>query len=170
MGLRRRARRKAENVVLLRQAVDRLPMAARVAMLRGISRERIVAGAYTDSRGGLCPLLSAHRHGGRCESADFAAAWDRFTGARRRVRPANGRELAALRTILLASIEATRARVTPGGPAWLRPVRSYEAFVAAIAAVGQEAAIELNCMRDTLPGEVDVTALVMALDAEAERS
>src|SRR4051794_33000409 len=33
-------------------------------MLEGIAANTIVAGAYTDGRGGICPMLAAHRHGG----------------------------------------------------------------------------------------------------------
>jgi hypothetical protein len=88
----------------LRQAVDCLPERTREAMLEGIDSNPIIVGAYTDQRGGVCPMLAAHRHGGRTNLASFAKAWDRYTGARRRPRPATERELTTLRSMLEASL------------------------------------------------------------------
>ena len=66
---------------------------------------RIIVGAYTDRSGGVCPMLAAHRNGGRTSLASFARAWDSYTGVRaRRARPATERELGTLRTMLEASI------------------------------------------------------------------
>ena len=59
-----------------------------MAMLEGIKTNRIIVGAYTDHRGGVCPMLAAHRCGGRTSLASFAKAWDRYTGAGPRARPA----------------------------------------------------------------------------------
>src|SRR3954449_6827213 len=73
-------------------------------MLDGIEANEIIVGAYTDRRGGVCPMLAAHRHGGRTNLASFAKAWDRYTGARRRPRPATQRELRTLRAMLEASL------------------------------------------------------------------
>jgi hypothetical protein len=88
----------------LRQAVDCLPARTRQAMLDGIDANEIIVGAYTDRRGGVCPMLAAHRHGGRTSLASFAKAWDRYTGAGRRARPATARELRTLRAMLEASL------------------------------------------------------------------
>jgi hypothetical protein len=88
----------------LRQAIDCLPARTREAMLDGIDANEIIVGAYTDHRGGVCPMLAAHRHGGRTSLASFAKAWDRYTGARRRPRPATERELRTLRAMLEASL------------------------------------------------------------------
>src|SRR3954463_15687168 len=88
----------------LRQAIDCLPERTREAMLEGIDANEIIVGAYTDRRGGVCPMLAAHRHGGRTSLATFAKAWDRYTGARRRPRPATQRELRTLRAMLEASL------------------------------------------------------------------
>src|SRR3954453_22895886 len=88
----------------LRQAIDCLPERTREAMLQGIDANEIIVGAYTDRRGGVCPRLAAHRHGGRTSLASFAKAWDRYTGARRRPRPATERELRTLRAMLEASL------------------------------------------------------------------
>jgi hypothetical protein len=78
-------------------------MQTRRAMLAGVESNRIIVGAYTDRKGGVCPMLAAHRNGGRTSVASFARAWDRYTGVRR-ARPATERELNTLRTMLEASI------------------------------------------------------------------
>jgi hypothetical protein len=75
-------------------------------MLDGIRGNEIVVGAYTDGRG-ICPMLAAHRAGGRTNQISFARAWDRyaFRGARRgAARRATERELLVLRTHLEASL------------------------------------------------------------------
>jgi len=72
-------------------------------MLSGVESNRIIVGAYTDRSGGVCPMLAAHRNGGRTSLASFARAWDRYTGVRR-PRPATERELNTLKTMLEASI------------------------------------------------------------------
>jgi len=88
----------------LRLAVDALPRRTKEAMLRGIESNPIVVGAYVDHRtGGICPMLAAHRNGGRASVASFARAWDRYTGARR-PRLATKRELRALRAMLTDSL------------------------------------------------------------------
>ena len=89
----------------LRTAIDCLPLQTRRAMLEGVESNRIIVGAYTDRSGGVCPMLAAHRNGGRTSLASFARAWDSYTGVRgRRTRPATERELGTLRTMLEASI------------------------------------------------------------------
>src|SRR3954469_19579284 len=96
----RAGRRTAQE---LRQAIDCLPKRTREAMLEGIGRNEIIVGAYTDRDGRVCPMLAAHRHGGRTSLASFARAWDRYTGARR-PRPATEREVRTLRAMLEASL------------------------------------------------------------------
>ena len=89
----------------LRTAIDCLPLQTRKAMLSGVESNRIIVGAYTDKKGGVCPMLAAHRNGGRTSLASFAHAWDRYTGVRgRRARAATERELSTLKTMLEASI------------------------------------------------------------------
>jgi hypothetical protein len=97
----RRPRRPAEE---LRIAIDCLPDETRLAMLDGIKANRIIVGAYTDQRGGVCPMLAAHRRGGRTNLASFAKAWDRYTKASSKPRPATTRELRTLRTMLERSL------------------------------------------------------------------
>jgi hypothetical protein len=91
----------------LRQAIDCLPLATRVAMLEGVRSNRIIVGAYTDRRGGVCPMLAAHRCGGRTNFLVFAKAWDRFGGVRRRSRRATPREMRVLISHLEGSILAS---------------------------------------------------------------
>ena len=97
----RRPRRPAEE---LRIAIDCLPDQTRLAMLDGINANRIIVGAYTDQRGGVCPMLAAHRCGGRTNLASFARAWDRYTKASAKPRPATERELRTLRNMLERSL------------------------------------------------------------------
>ncbi len=72
-------------------------------MLEGIAQNTIIVGAYTDRSGGVCPMLAAHRHGGRTNLLAFAKAWDRFCGAKR-PRTATDRELQILKSHLEASM------------------------------------------------------------------
>ena len=98
--MRQRRRRRAED---LRRAIDCLPRDTRVAMVEALDDNRIIAGAYTDGDGGVCPMLAAHRNGGRTSLASFARAWDRYTGAST-MREASPRELRVLRAMLEASL------------------------------------------------------------------
>jgi hypothetical protein len=133
-----RRRRPARD---LRDAIDCLPLRTREAMLEGIGAGRIIVGAYTDRQGGVCPMLAAHRNGGRTSLASFARAWDRYTGAKR-ARPATSRELTTLRAMLEASIaiedvpslaDVPRPQVTyPLGWAWLRPFRRLDEYERAL--------------------------------------
>jgi hypothetical protein len=130
-------------------------------MLRGIEANRIIVGAYTDRQGGICPMLAAHRNGGRTSLASFARAWDRYTGARGHSRPAAVRELTTLRAMLEASIaleetpslhavprprrerrpsgERHRGRELRHRPgwAWLRPFRRLDEYERALAELGR---------------------------------
>ncbi|MBF6619431.1 MAG: hypothetical protein ITG02_04280 [Patulibacter sp.] len=138
----------------LRRTVDRLPLATRVAMLDGLREERIIVGAYADRHGGVCPMLAAHRRGGRTDFLRFAQTWDRFTRAPSRgSRTATPRERSVLQRALEASIAASatepsvaleeaisdhrelvarrpRPRTAARGgmrmPGWMRPVRTVE--------------------------------------------
>ena len=102
-----RARSPIED---LRLAIDCLPVRTRRAMLEGIRTNEIIVGAYADRAGGVCPMLAAHRCGGRTSFVSFARAWDRFAGARR-ARPATPEELALLADELTASL--ARDHVAP---------------------------------------------------------
>jgi hypothetical protein len=100
-----RTRRRA-TIEDLRQAIDRLPRHTRIAMLEGIAANDIIVGAYSTGDG-ICPMLAAHRHGGRTSHIAFAQAWDAvaFRGQRRaRARRATERELLILCSHLQASV------------------------------------------------------------------
>jgi hypothetical protein len=73
-------------------------------MLTGVREGGIIAGAYTDRDGGVCPMLAAHRRGGRTTMASFARAWDRYTGAIGVPRRATRREVRALEAMLEGSL------------------------------------------------------------------
>jgi hypothetical protein len=151
-----------------------MPLFTRMAMLEGIEANRIIVGAYTDRDGGVCPMLAAHRNGGRTALGSFARAWDRYTGARRRPRPATTRELNTLRVMLEASIaieqtpalevprrpsretgERHRARELRGrlGWAWLRPFRRLDEYDRAMAELdlGVPGPDELDLGHDARP-------------------
>jgi len=98
--MRRRAR---DPITRLQTAIDCLPEHTRRAMLDGVRADTIVVGAYTDGHGGICPMLAAHRNGGRTSFLSFARAWDAFARADS-VRPATARELQVLDDLLVASL------------------------------------------------------------------
>ena len=99
--MRRRAR---DPITRLQTAIDCLPERTPRAMLDGVRANTIVVGAYTDGNGGICPMLAAHRNGGRTSFLSFARAWDAFARADRGVRPATARELQVLDDLLVASL------------------------------------------------------------------
>jgi hypothetical protein len=98
----------------LRQAVESLPRHTRVAMLTGITGNEIIVGAYaTDD--GICPMLAAHRAGGRTSVISFARTWDRFAfrdSRKGRARRATERELLILKSHLEASLLEEEGPVT----------------------------------------------------------
>lgn len=91
-----RRQSSSRHVEDLRLTIDCMPVATRQAMLDGLRDERIIVGAYTDGEGGVCPMLAAHRRGGRTSFLSFALAWDRFTRAGRSARTATRPELSIL--------------------------------------------------------------------------
>jgi len=93
-----------DPITALERAIRSLPEPTRVAMLDGIRTNPIVCGAYTDGMGGICPMLAAHRHGGRVTLLAFARSWDAFTNAKH-PRRATARELRVLEHLLVASLE-----------------------------------------------------------------
>jgi hypothetical protein len=131
-----------------------LPIDTKRAMLVGLDNEAIITGAYTHD-GGICPMLAAHRRGGRTDQESFAKAWDRYTGAKKG-RRATERELRTLRVMLEASLEEPIAlrdldlpkpRRDTGernrmpelrsrhGWAWSRLFRRWDTYSAALAAI-----------------------------------
>ena len=73
-------------------------------MLEGIAANEIIAGAYAN-RDGVCPMLAAHRAGGRTAFLSFARSWDRFARADGKPRAASEREV----RILVRQLEASLA-------------------------------------------------------------
>jgi hypothetical protein len=98
-------RKARDPITRLRTAIDCLPARTREAMLDGIRSSPIVVGAYTDGRGGVCPMLAAHRRGGRTSFVSFARAWDAYARTKA-VRRATERELRTLEHLLVASLAA----------------------------------------------------------------
>jgi hypothetical protein len=148
----------------MRAVVDCLPYETKLAMLDGLGRYQIIAGAYSDRRGGVCPMLAAHRCGGRTDFRAFARAWDRFTGARKRSRNVSERELRTLRAHLERAVwhdelarerllrvpdtdpvpqpqpqpQPRRARIRAKLGAWLLPVRDLDQYRRAIEAAERQ--------------------------------
>ena len=129
-----------------------LPIETKRAMLIGLDAETIVTGAYTHD-GGICPMLAAHRRGGRTDRESFAKAWDRYTGANKG-RRATERELRTLRGMLEASLmepvdlhEVARPKRDTGernrmpelssrdGWAWSRLFRRWDTYAAHVSAL-----------------------------------
>jgi hypothetical protein len=83
-----------------------LPERTRKAMLVGISNNTVITGAFTGGDG-VCPMMAAHREGGRTSCVSFPEAWDKFTGVYGRAitRQATGYEVGLLRMELEASLE-----------------------------------------------------------------
>ena len=146
--LMRRGRNAASR---LRNAVEMLPVETKQAMLVALDTETIITGAYTHD-GGVCPMLGAHRRGGRTSQAAFARCWDRYTGATKG-RPATERELRTLRVMIEASLDSDislkdvkRPKRDTGernrtpelrqrhGWAWSRLFRRWDTYAAAVAA------------------------------------
>jgi len=106
--MRNRRRQKSNPVERLRTAIDCMPVATREAMLQGVlASERIIVGAYVDGRGGVCPMLAAHRAGARTDFLSFARSWDRFARAGGKPRTASERELRILICQLQGSLQST---------------------------------------------------------------
>jgi hypothetical protein len=80
-----------------------------VAMHDAVQRNPIIVGAYVDRDGGVCPMLAAHRNGGRTSFDAFAKAWDRYTRATT-PRRATDREVGVLVQMLAESIADEEAR------------------------------------------------------------
>jgi hypothetical protein len=100
------ATRRKATTEDLRRAIDCLPTHTKVAMLEGIRSEEIIVGAYSKD-GGICPMLAAHRRGGRTSFISFAKAWDAFAfreARNGRARRATRRELLVLSSHLEASL------------------------------------------------------------------
>jgi hypothetical protein len=92
-------------VAELRRSIDVLPERTRQAMLVGLANNTVITGAFSGN-GGVCPMLAAHREGGRTSCVSFPEAWDRFTGVHGRniCRHATEYEVGILRAEIEASL------------------------------------------------------------------
>lgn len=99
---------REQAVAELRRSIDVLPERTRKAMLIGLQSNTVITGAFTGG-GGVCPMMAAHRAGGRTSCVSFPEAWDSFTGVagRQIIRPATDYEVAILRREIEASLEPT---------------------------------------------------------------
>jgi hypothetical protein len=117
---------REQAVAELRRSIDVLPERTRKAMLVGLGNNTVITGAFSGG-GGACPMLAAHREGGRTSVCSFPEAWDGFTGVAGRniIRPATEYEIQILRREIEASLE-------PAGPSELgAAIAEYKASVEA---------------------------------------
>jgi hypothetical protein len=111
--------KRRNNAQRLRNSVNAMPNGTKRAMLFGIRSNRVIVGAYVDKRGGVCPMLAAHRNGGRTNFGTFARAWDAFTAAnQRKPRRASRREVRTLEGYLEMALlrEGLGGDTTPERP------------------------------------------------------
>jgi hypothetical protein len=117
---------REQAVAELRRSIDVLPERTRKAMLIGLGNNTVITGAFSGG-GGACPMLAAHREGGRTSACSFPEAWDKFTGVagRQIIRAATDYEVLILRREIEASLE-------PAGPSELgAAIAEYQASVEA---------------------------------------
>jgi hypothetical protein len=115
---------REQAVAELRRSIDVLPERTRKAMLIGLGNNTVITGAFSGG-GGACPMLAAHREGGRTSVCSFPEAWDTFTGVagRQIIREATEYEVLILRREIEASLE-------PAGPSELgAAIAEYQASV-----------------------------------------
>jgi hypothetical protein len=147
--------RRRTTIQDLRQAIDCLPRDTRIAMLEGLRSNDIIVGAYTNG-GGICPMLAAHRAGGRTSLIGFAKTWDRFAFAGSRVplaRRATRREL----LILSSHLEASLLEDDGPAPDLAAAMREHRALVARKeASMGEARGGRRSAARtDERPGDPD---------------
>ncbi len=125
--MRKRQRPSRSPLDGLRLAIDCMPLATREAMLEGLrSYERILVGAYTDEHGGVCPMLAAHRCGGRTDFLSFAKSWDRFARAKK-----NGRRVATEREVRILTSQLEDSLQSSTGLELDRAIAEHRALVGA---------------------------------------
>jgi hypothetical protein len=118
----------------LRFAVESLPPETQRAMLKGIRENRIVTGANTDRRGGMCPMLAADRNAFAVTplAEIFATAWDHYTGTtfvNVTRRAASARDLTVLQSMLESSLALSDRACAPA-PAVAAPLQLNQAELA----------------------------------------
>lgn len=112
----------------LRRSIDVLPERTRKAMLHGLGNNTVITGAFAASGQGACPMMVAHREGGRTSCCTFPEAWDKFTGVygRHIVREATPYEV----QILCEEIEASLVPLPKVDPL-ADAIAEHQAMVAA---------------------------------------
>ena len=100
--MRRRDRNPAER---LRFAVEACRAAPGRRCCAASTPTRSSSAPTSTATGGICPMLAAHRNGGRTSLASFARAWDRYTGAKRPRRGDPPRGRARSRSLLESSLD-----------------------------------------------------------------
>jgi len=120
----------------LRRSLDVLPERTRKAMLHGLGNNTVITGAFAASNQGACPMMVAHREGGRTSCCTFPEAWDKFTGVygRHIIREATQYEV----QILCEEIEASLVPL----PNVLSLSDAIAAHQAIVQARHQQAAVE----------------------------
>jgi len=153
----------------LRRSIDVLPERTRKAMLVGLGNNTVITGAFAASRNGACPMMAAHREGGRTSCCTFPEAWDRFTGVygRHIVREATQYEVQILCEEIEASLQPL-PRVDPLADAIAEhqamvEARRHEAIAEQETASEQEAAAEPRRRRLRVTGGLQVD-LAEAID------
>ena len=157
--------KRRNNAERLRNAVYAMPARTAQAMLRGVRSNRVIVGAYVDKRGGVCPMLAAHRNGGRTDFGTFARAWDGFTGAsQRKPRRASRREVRTLEGYLEMALirEGVSGDALPDRPL-AEEVRDVQATRRRLAAA------EARETSDLTVQDVLATAYAEHIRAEDER-
>ncbi|MGH2942081.1 MAG: hypothetical protein ACRDLN_04815 [Solirubrobacteraceae bacterium] len=152
---------REQAVAELRRSIDVLPERTRKAMLVGLQNNTVITGAFSGA-GGACPMLAAHRAGGRTSVCSFPEAWDAFTGVAGRhiIRPATEYEIQILRREIEASL-------APAPPSELgEAIAEYEASVEArrqeeiAAAQEQQAEPPRRRLRITGGERIDLTEAI----------
>jgi hypothetical protein len=133
--------RRRDTAERLRHSVEALPRHTKLGMLQGIQSNRVIVGAYVDKRGGVCPMLAAHRNGGRTNMGTFARAWDEYTGANpKKPRRAARREVRTLQNYLELALISDDLETERPLTEEIRDVQATRRRLTALAA--QEAAYE----------------------------
>jgi hypothetical protein len=125
-------------------------------MLEGVRSGPIIAGAYTSPEG-TCPMLAAHRRGGRTSLDTFARAWDGYTRARG-ARLATERELRTLESMLATSLGEDEAPPASQLGRAIAEHREAQARGAARAAKEAAPVRRQRVVRDAAPGDPDRSA------------
>ena len=125
---------REQAVAELRRSIDVLPERTRKAMLVGLGNNTVITGAFAASKDGACPMMAAHRAGGRTSCCTFPEAWDKFTGVygRHIIREATPYEVQIL-------CEEIQASLVPLPNLLSEAIAEHQAIVEAR---GQQAVVE----------------------------